>query len=236
MSGIRAIVTDIEGTTTPIAFVHQVLFPYARERLAAFVAAHSGDAAVAAALADARALGGVPDASTDETVVLLLSWIDEDRKAGPLKLLQGMIWRQGYEAGVLKGLVYPDAAAMLRRWHDRDLRLFVYSSGSEEAQKLIFGYSDQGDLTPLFEGFFDTRIGGKLDTASYEAIARAAEMPAGEVLFLSDHAGEIAAARAAGMQCVQIDRALPADVWREDATAPVTGSFDAVEERLRPGK
>jgi enolase-phosphatase E1 len=236
VSEIRAVVTDIEGTTTPIAFVHQVLFPYARERLAGFVTAQGGDAEVAAALADARELGGVPDASTDETVALLLAWIDEDRKAPPLKFLQGLIWRQGYEDGVLNGPVYDDAAAALTRWHAQGLRLFVYSSGSEEAQRLIFGYSDKGDLTPLFDGFFDTRIGGKLEAASYEAIARAAGMPAGEMLFLSDHAGEIAAARAAGMQCVQIDRALPADAWREDATAPVAGSFDAVEERLRPGK
>lgn len=236
MSEIRAIVTDIEGTTTPIAFVHQVLFPYARERLATFVAAHSGDAAVAVALADARALGEMPDASTDATVALLLSWIDEDRKAGPLKLLQGMIWREGYEAGVLKGPVYPDAAAMLRRWHDRGLRLFVYSSGSEEAQKLIFGHSDQGDLTPLFEGFFDTRIGGKLDAASYEAIAQAAAMPAATMLFLSDHAGEVAAAQAAGMQAVRIDRDVPPDLWRAEAAAPVAGSFDAVECTLVRGK
>jgi len=233
---IRAIVTDIEGTTTPIAFVHQVLFPYARERLAAFVATHGDDAAVAAALADARMLGGIPDASTDDTVALLLSWIDEDRKAGPLKQLQGMIWRQGYEAGVLKGPVYADAAAMLRRWRERGLRLFVYSSGSEEAQKLIFGYSDQGDLTPLFTGFFDTRIGGKLEVSSYEAIARAAAMPADAMLFLSDHAGEIAAALAAGMQGVRIDRDLSSDDWCEADGVAVTGTFDAVEKRLGPGK
>lgn len=232
MSEIRAVVTDIEGTTTPIAFVHEVLFPYARERLAGFVAAHGGETEVAAALAEARELGGIPDASMDETVALLLAWIDEDRKAPPLKFLQGLIWRQGYEDGVLNGPVYDDAAAALTRWHAQGLRLFVYSSGSEEAQRLIFGYSDKGDLTPLFDGFFDTRIGGKLDTASYEAIARAAEMPAGEVLFLSDHAGEIAAARAAGMRCVQIDRALPADTWRAEETAPVAGSFDAVERML----
>lgn len=236
MSEIRAIVTDIEGTTTPIAFVHQVLFPYARERLAAFVTAQGGDADVAAALADARMLGGIPDASTGDTVALLLSWIDEDRKAGPLKLLQGMIWRQGYEAGVLKGPVYADAAAMLRRWRERGLRLFVYSSGSEEAQKLIFGNSDQGDLTPLFAGFFDTRIGGKLEVSSYEAIARAAAMPADAMLFLSDHAGEIAAALAAGMQGVRIDRDLSSDDWCEADGVAVAGTFDAVEKRLGPGK
>jgi len=232
---IRAIVTDIEGTTTPIVFVHQVLFPYARERLAAFIAAHGNEAEVVSVLTEARDLGGMPGASNDETVALLLAWIDEDRKAGPLKLLQGMIWRQGYEAGVLKGPVYPDAAAMLLRWRERGLRLFVYSSGSEEAQKLIFGYSDQGDLTPLFDGFFDTRIGAKTATASYRAIAQAAGMPAAGMLFLSDHAGEIAAARAAGMPAVRIDREAAPDLWLNEEQAPVAGSFDAVEDNLAPG-
>lgn len=235
MSRIRAIVTDIEGTTTPISFVHEVLFPYARERLAEFVAKHGNDAEVAAALADARVLGGVPDASRDETVALLLSWIDEDRKAGPLKFLQGLIWRQGYEDGVLNGPVYADAATALKRWHDRGLRLFVYSSGSEEAQRLIFGYSDRGDLTPLFENYFDTRIGGKLEAASYAAIARAAKLAAGEMLFLSDHAGEIEAALKAGMRCVRIDRELNPGTWSGEGAAPVAGSFDAVEARLAPG-
>lgn len=235
MNRIRAIVTDIEGTTTPIVFVHQVLFPYARERLAAFIAAHGNEAEVVSVLTEARDLGGMPGASNDETVALLLAWIDEDRKAGPLKLLQGMIWRQGYEAGVLKGPVYPDAAAMLLRWRERGLRLFVYSSGSEEAQKLIFGYSDQGDLTPLFDGFFDTRIGAKTATASYRAIAQAAGMPAAGMLFLSDHAGEIAAARAAGMPAVRIDREAAPDLWLNEEQAPVAGSFDAVEDNLAPG-
>lgn len=235
MSRIRAVITDIEGTTTPISFVHEVLFPYARQRLASFVAKHGDDAEVAAALAEARVLGGVPDASRDETVALLISWIDEDRKAGPLKFLQGLIWRQGYEEGVLNGPVYADAAAALRRWHDRGLRLFVYSSGSEEAQRLIFGYSDRGDLTPLFENYFDTRIGGKLDAPSYEAIARATDLMAGEMLFLSDHTGEIEAALKAGMRCVRIDRELSLGTWRMESAAPVAGSFDAVEEQLAPG-
>jgi enolase-phosphatase E1 len=174
MSRYRAIVTDIEGTTTPLVFVHEVLFPYARERLASFVNANGSVPEVAAALADARALGNCEGADEEATIALLLSWMAEDRKAGPLKLLQGLIWREGYEKGVLKGEVYADAAAHLREWHRRSLRLFVYSSGSEEAQRLIFGHSDKGDLARLFEGFFDTRIGAKVETASYAAIAQAA--------------------------------------------------------------
>lgn len=232
MSGIRAVVTDIEGTTTPLAFVHDVLFPYARERLASWLKEHEKDPDVAAALHEARALGGVPEASLGETVALLHGWMDEDRKAGPLKLLQGLIWRQGYRDGVLKGEVYEDAAARLRAWRERGLRLFVYSSGSEEAQKLIFGYSDKGELASLFEGFFDTRIGAKVDTASYRAIAAAARIAPADMLFLSDHEGEVAAAFEAGMQVVRIDRALPAGSWSESGSLPVAGSFDAVDARL----
>ncbi|PKP78246.1 MAG: acireductone synthase [Alphaproteobacteria bacterium HGW-Alphaproteobacteria-3] len=232
MTAIRAVVTDIEGTTTPLAFVHEVLFPYARARLARFVKENEGESQVAATLADARELGGVVEADTDATVRLLLSWMDEDRKAGPLKVLQGLIWRRGYEDGVLKGEIYGDAAAMLRRWNDRGVRLFVYSSGSEEGQRLIFGCSDKGDLAPLFEGFFDTRIGAKTESGSYRAIAEMAGLDAGAMLFLSDHAGEIAAAREAGMQVVQIDRALKRDSWSEGAGAPVAGSFDPVDRRF----
>lgn len=232
MTEIRAVVTDIEGTTTPLAFVHEVLFPYARKRLAAFVTENESDPEVAAALRDARALGGLPDVDLQGTIALLHSWMDEDRKAGPLKLLQGLIWRRGYEEGVLKGEVYGDAAARLRQWHERGLRLFVYSSGSEEAQKLIFGFSDKGDLASLFEGFFDTRIGAKLESASYRAIAGAAQLPAEAMLFLSDHAGEIAAAEEAGMKVVRIDRALAADSWQHEDASPVAGSFDPVEAQI----
>ncbi|MBO6635819.1 acireductone synthase [Parvibaculum sp.] len=232
MTAIRAVVTDIEGTTTPLAFVHEVLFPYARERIRQFVKKHEGDSEVAAALAEARQLGGIGDVDTDATADLLLSWMEEDRKAGPLKLLQGLIWRQGYEEGALKGEVYEDAAALLEQWHERGLRLFVYSSGSEEAQRLIFGRSDKGDLAKLFEGFFDTRIGAKVEADSYKTIVREAGLNAEEMLFLSDHAGEIAAARDAGMKAVRIDRELALDMWKEDEAAPVAGSFLPVEANL----
>lgn len=232
MSRYRAIVTDIEGTTTPLVFVHEVLFPYARERLASFVNANGSVPEVAAALADARALGNCEGADEEATIALLLSWMAEDRKAGPLKLLQGLIWREGYEKGVLKGEVYADAAAHLREWHRRSLRLFVYSSGSEEAQRLIFGHSDKGDLARLFEGFFDTRIGAKVETASYAAIAQAAGLAPEVMLFLSDHAGEISAAREAGMGVVRIDRALSPDAWNMEEGVPVAGSFTPVETRL----
>lgn len=234
-AAVRAIVTDIEGTTTPLAFVHEVLFPYARQRLASFCRAQAGQPAVAAALAEARTLAGSPDLDLDGTVTLLEGWMAEDRKAGPLKTLQGLIWRGGYESGTLKGQVHADAAAELRRWHGRGLPLYVYSSGSEEAQRLIFGYSDQGDLTPLFSGYFDTRVGAKVEAASYATIARAIGVEAKAILFLTDHAGEVAVAQAAGLQVFRIDRALPPEHRGADAASPVAGSFTVVEKHLLPG-
>lgn len=142
----------------------------------------------------------------------LEKWMAEDRKITPLKSLQGMIWRKGYESGELKGHVYPDAPDWLRRWHQRGLKLYVYSSGSVEAQKLIFGHTEFGDLTPLFSGYFDTRVGGKREAQSYKTILRDTGLSAGEMLFLSDVGEELDAARAAGMktgQLIRDDKARP---------------------------
>lgn len=205
MSDIKAIVTDIEGTTSSIDFVHQSLFPYARAHLRAYLHAHARDAAVNEALAEVaqlerRAL------SLDQAADVLTRWIDEDRKLTPLKSLQGLIWAQGYAAGELKGHVYPDTPLYLRRWHAQGLKLYVYSSGSVAAQKLIFGHSDAGDLTPLFSGYFDTRVGGKREAVSYRAIRQAIELPGAAVLFLSDIGEELDAAREAGFKTCQLLR------------------------------
>ena len=155
-----AVITDIEGTTTPIDFVHDKLFPYARARLAAFCAAHRG----AAVLAD------VPEPALET----LLGWMDRDEKITALKSIQGMIWEDGYRTGALKAELYPDVPAALNRWSKAGLRLFVYSSGSVPAQKLLFGHSDSGDLTPLFDGFFDTR---SARSAKWRAMRRSAAAP-----------------------------------------------------------
>lgn len=211
---IRAIVTDIEGTTSSIDFVHQTLFPYARAHLRAFLQAQAGDPAVQRELAEVATLEGRP-LSVDEAATVLERWIAEDRKLTPLKSLQGMIWRRGYEAGELKGHVYPDTPDALRRWHADGRRLFVYSSGSEEAQRLIFGHTAYGDLTPLFSGYFDTRIGGKREAASYRHILQQLGLAGEEVLFLSDIGEELDAARAAGMQTCQL--------LRDDKTRPAAG-------------
>ena len=175
-----AIVTDIEGTTSSLAFVHEVLFPYSRARLADFVATHAER--VASILAEVRTEAGKPTLSADDCIALLLKWHDEDRKIGPLKTLQGLIWEQGFAAGALKGHVYADAVAGLRRWHKHNIPLYIYSSGSVAAQKLLFGHSDFGDLTQLFSGYFDTGIGGKKEAESYRAIARKLALPTADIL------------------------------------------------------
>jgi enolase-phosphatase E1 len=212
-----AIITDIEGTTTPIAFVRDVLFPFARARLPDFIAVHSRDPEVAAILAEAAGL-----APGEPVLQAFARWMDEDAKVTPLKSLQGLIWDAGYREGMLKGVVYPDVPPALRRWRAAGVRLYVYSSGSEAAQKLIFGHSDAGDLAGLFSGFFDTRMGAKRDAGSYGAIARAIDMPAASILFLSDIGQELDAAAAAGLQTCQLVRAA-------DGTEPWPGHPHAAD-------
>jgi enolase-phosphatase E1 len=206
MGRIDAIVTDVEGTTSSIAFVKDSLFPYARAHLAEFVSKHADDTEVAQLLAEARALAGKEHFSLDQTIRLLQGWIDADKKATPLKALQGLIWTDGFRQGELVGDIYADVAAALSRWHEAGMRLYVYSSGSVQAQRLVFGHTPHGDLTPLFSGFFDTRVGGKLDQASYHVIAAAIDTAPARILFLSDHTGELDAARIAGWQTTALDR------------------------------
>ena len=201
-----AVLTDIEGTTSRIDFVHRVLFPYTRARIANFVHVHRDQADVAMALAAVRAELNAPDATLDEQIESLLRWIDEDRKITPLKSLQGMIWAQGYAAGDFTAHVYADANDALRRWHADGHELYVYSSGSIAAQKLFFRHSVFGDLTPLFRDYFDTTIGGKREADSYRRIAQRVQRPAGEILFLSDIEAELDAARDAGMRTIQLLR------------------------------
>jgi enolase-phosphatase E1 len=201
---IKAILTDIEGTTSSLSFVKDVLFPYARARLADYVLAHEAD--LADIFEDVRALEKNAALSTQEIIAVLLRWIDEDRKATPLKLLQGMIWESGYKNGDFQGHIYDDAFAALESWHRAGLRLYVYSSGSVPAQKLLFSHTARGDLTSLFSGYFDTTTGPKLEAASYKKIAAEIGLPASNILFLSDHLGETESAKAAGMRAVLIDR------------------------------
>lgn len=216
---IHAVLTDIEGTTSSIAFVKDVLFPYAREHMADFIHSHTLDPEVHTLLDDVcteagQALNG------DEIIAQLMQWIDEDQKITPLKTLQGMIWEQGYLKGDYTGHVYRDAAEKLKDWHSRGIKLYVYSSGSIPAQKLLFGHTDFGDMNPLFSGYFDTRSGNKREANSYRTIVKEIALPADEILFLSDTAEELDAARTAGMLTTQLVRT-------SDGTLPSPGYLQA---------
>ena len=198
MTPISAIVLDIEGTTTPVRFAHNMLFPYVRAGLPALLRDRAGQPEVAAALQD------VPG---PDKLATLLGWMDRDEEAMPLKSLQGLLWRDAYASGAVQGALYPDVAPCLRRWAAAGLRLFIYSSGSVEAQRRLFGHSVEGDLTPLFTGFFDTRIGGKREASSYRAISTSLRLPGAEVLFLSGVEAELDAAVEAGLRACQVVRA-----------------------------
>jgi enolase-phosphatase E1 len=217
-----AVLTDIEGTTTPISFVHSVLFPYARERLADFCARHANNPAL---LEVARFSPGRPVADT------LREWMDADAKITALKTVQGLIWDEGYRSGALTGEVYADVPPALQRWSKAGLRLYIYSSGSEASQKLLFGHTGSGNLTPLFQGFFDTRAGPKRDTESYRTICRGANIAAAECLFLSDVEAELDAAAACGLQTCQLVRS--ADATIASTRHPVAADFDAVSQQFR---
>ncbi len=202
---IKAILMDIEGTTSAISFVHETLFPYARQHMDAFVREHASRPEVQTQLDAVSEMVGTP-LCLDMAIETLCQWIDEDRKATPLKALQGMIWARGYGSGELKGHVYPDVVPALKAWHEKNLGLYVYSSGSVQAQKLIFGHTEYGDLTPMFSGYFDTTVGHKREADSYLHIAEVIGLPCDEVLFLSDIVQELDAASEAGMHTTQLVR------------------------------
>ena len=206
MTDLRAIVTDIEGTTSSISFVRDVLFPYARKRLPAFIETHAEQPDVMHWLHEAASEAGLIEATRQEVIEMLLRWIDEDRKSTALKALQGMIWEEGYVAGDYRAHVYPEVAGRLRAWHAQGLLLYVYSSGSVPAQQLLFRHSEAGDLTPLFSGYFDTQTGAKRELESYLRIAAAIALPPEQILFLSDIREELDAARGAGLQTAWLVR------------------------------
>jgi enolase-phosphatase E1 len=237
---VRAILLDIEGTTTPVDFVTRVLFPYARERVREFLGRRGTDPAVRADVAGLRAEhdaddragaapppwpDGTPAESLDSAVAYVHWLMDRDRKSTALKALQGRIWEEGYQAGHLRGQVYPDVPRAFARWRAEGRDVAIFSSGSVLAQKLLFSRSEAGDLTPFLRAYFDTTTGAKGDAESYRKIARALGQAPEAVLFLSDLTAELDAARAAGMTtglCVR-EGGLPASTHH-----PVVRRFDEV--------
>ncbi|MFM7753676.1 MAG: acireductone synthase [Cyanobium sp.] len=256
---IRHILLDIEGTTCPVAFVSDVLFPYARQHLARFLTEHGNDASIAALLKEveeaweldadpsAQALreslastqqqpirhpsrssikassSSASSAHAIDRIVIYLKWlIQQDRKLPALKELQGLIWEDGYENGMLRGPLFADVAPALQHWQAAGLTLSVYSSGSRKAQQLLYQYSNAGDLRHLFEHWFDTTIGSKLEPASYEKICRQLASSPAEVLFISDSLAELNAANRAGLVVLHSDRS-PNPNPNQD-----TGGFNSV--------
>lgn len=203
---IRAVVMDVEGTTTDIRFVHAVLFPYAHDQLPEFVHTHSAQPEIAEQIDAVRRETARPEASLDEVIETLLYWIETDQKVTALKALQGMIWADGYQRGAFKGHLYDDVAPRLRQWKDQGLALYVYSSGSVQAQKLLFGHSEAGDLTALFDGHFDTHIGHKREAQAYRRIAEELALAPASILFLSDVVEELDAAKLSGFKTLQLVR------------------------------
>ncbi|MGB9874036.1 MAG: acireductone synthase [Hydrogenobacter sp.] len=205
MANILAVLTDIEGTTSSLSFVKDVLFPYSKNKLRSFLESHWDDERIRAILEELfNKLGKT--LSLEETLELLTKWIDEDRKDTVLKEIQGYIWEEGYQKGELMGHIYQDAYEKLKEWHSRGIKLYVFSSGSVKAQKLLFSHTPYGDLTYLFSGYFDTRVGSKKDPRSYETIAKTINIEPDKVLFLSDLEEELDCAKMAGMKTTRLAR------------------------------
>jgi enolase-phosphatase E1 len=196
----RAVLCDIEGTTTSLSFVHDVLFPFSRNEMDRFVRQNWTDPELQ------PIFGQLNQQTPEEVVRLLQTWIDEDKKEGILKQIQGKIWKSAFESGQIRSHIYPDVPENWENWKRHGIRIYIFSSGSVEAQKLLFRYSEAGDLTPWIDGYFDTTMGPKKEATSYTRIAGVTHLPPEQILFLSDIVAELDAAQSAGMQTVQLIR------------------------------
>ncbi|HLU86111.1 MAG TPA: acireductone synthase [Taishania sp.] len=227
---VKYILTDIEGATSSIKFVTETLFPYFNERINSLLEMTSNPE-VAQAFEQVKQIvldedGRILD-SNEAIVEQLKQWSLADRKITPLKTLQGIIWDAGYKTGEIKGHVYNDVAPMLQNWNAKNIKAGVFSSGSVAAQKLIFGYSEAGDLTPHFSHYFDTTTGGKREWKTYELIAQTLQLPSENILFLSDIVAELEAAKQAGFQTIQLVREGNTANWDKTAS-----SFEEVNQYI----
>lgn len=238
---VRVILLDIEGTTTPIAFVYDVLFPYARKHVKAFLSAHRTDAGVQADIEqliaenarDTAEGAAVPKIENHDDEARLASiaayaeWLmDQDRKTTPLKSLQGRIWEAGYRAGELHSQIFADVPRALARWCDEQRDICIYSSGSVLAQQLLFSHTEAGNLRRFIRDYFDTTTGAKREAESYRRIAAALDCAPSDLLFISDVAAELDAARDAGLQTLLCIR--PGNPSPPPSTHRAIQSFDEV--------
>jgi enolase-phosphatase E1 len=236
---VKVILLDIEGTTTPVDFVYKVLFPYARDHVREFLAQYSE--AVRSDVEQLRAEyefdrqrssnlpNWVEESTTShlESVVAYVHWLmDQDRKATPLKLLQGKIWQRGYETGTLRSQVYADVPRAFERWRSQQRAISIYSSGSQLAQRLLFAYTEEGDLTGYISNYFDTSVGPKTSAESYRRLVTKLQATSSEVLFVSDVLAELDAADSAALRVALCVRADPSE--QVASAYPVIHSFDEV--------
>ena len=247
IAGARGILLDIEGTTTPIAFVHDVLFSYARSRVKSYLVEHFRSADIVADLDRLREeyaadvernlqsptlIDGRCGAEIDSMVNYIHWLIDHDRKSTGLKSLEGKIWREGYLDGSLKAELFSDVAPALQRWHRAGLKISIFSSGSTLAQQLLFAHTKAGDLTPFIDNYFDTTNGSKTSRESYQHIALALNLSPREILFVSDALSELDAAGAAHMQtllCVRPGNQPQSPAGRHQ----IVSSFEEIPELVR---
>jgi enolase-phosphatase E1 len=233
------VLLDIEGTTTSISFVYDVLFPYARQHAREFLMRHGDSVSVQEIVAALRRqhegdekLGLAPpplNVAADKWApeLLYINWLmDRDSKAAPLKALQGLIWKEGYDDGQLKGHVFPDVPRAFQRWRANSVSIAIFSSGSVVAQKQLFANSEAGDLTGYIAAYFDTGTGPKREAESYRAIAREMQRPPADILFVSDVPEELDAASAASMGVFLCIR--PGNPTAAKAAHPSLHSFDEV--------
>ena len=216
LDNVACILTDIEGTTTSVSFVYDTLFPYFKNRIWDILEIE--DNRIKSAFEEIRSIVNEEEnielGTNEEIVAKILEWCEKDRKITPLKTLQGILWKKGYEDGTLQGHVYDDVPLALEKWKGQGLILAVFSSGSVEAQKLIFGYSSKGNLVNYFTDFFDTKTGMKRDKETYSKIASILDILPSKILFLSDIAEELEAACEAGYQTLQLTRPGTDKAWK----------------------
>jgi enolase-phosphatase E1 len=208
LDGVQWILTDIEGTTTEVSFVYDILFPYFRSHMDEWKTVDSDQ--MNQVLEQTRVLvleeQSINLSNKEAIFDQLRQWSIEDRKVTPLKTFQGMVWEQGFKSGAIRGHMYPDVKPALERWVEMGMKLAIFSSGSIAAQKQLFGFSTEGDLTPYFSAYFDTTTGMKRDEQTYHLIVQQLHTSANSVLFLSDIHQELEAAKEAGMRTLQLVR------------------------------
>ncbi|MEX1197100.1 MAG: acireductone synthase [Pseudohongiellaceae bacterium] len=225
-----AIVTDIEGTTSSIRFIRDVLFVYAERFLPDYVREHKDERDVARQLRGISDKTGITLKDTEGLVASLQQWMRDGKQVNELKILQGMVWEEGYRKSEFQAHVYPDVPEKLREWLEREINLYVYSSGAEKAQRLYFRYSSQGDLRLMFAGYFDTAIGPREEVDSYRSLAAGVALEPQQMLFISDTEAELDAAREAGMHTLRVVR--PEEIGgspeQVESAHPVVNSFSEI--------